>query len=237
MVAATKKLAKLVVCEDDRSTRQILCENLSADRFEVLPAGGAEEALRHCRVERPDGMLLDIKLPDGSGLDVIREIRGSSSGASVYDPQLPILVLSGRAEVADRVRGLRTGADDFLAKPYAYEELHERLRRLVLGRRIERPGPIRVDSLLIDPTGRRVSVGGREVKLANKEFELLRTLAADPRRVHTKGELLQRIWGYGPGAATRTLDSHASRLRRKLDPERSRFVSNVWGVGYRLLDG
>ncbi len=237
MVAATEKLATLVVCEDDQATRQTLCENLVADRFEVLDAGGAEEALRHCRLERPDGLLLDIKLPDASGLDVIREIRGTSSAASVYDPQLPILVLSGRAEVADRVRGLRAGADDFLAKPFAYEELLVRLRRVVLGRRLSGRGPIRVGALVLDADSRSVTVAGRAVRLANKEFELLRTLAEDPRRVHTKAELLQRIWGYAPGATTRTLDSHASRLRRKLDPERGRFVQNVWGVGYRLTDG
>lgn len=237
MFTTAEKLATLVVCEDDRATREILRENLVADRFEVLSAGAAEEALRYCRVERPDGLLLDIRLPDASGLDVIREIRGTSAGASVYDPDLPILVVSGRAEVADRVRVLRAGADDFLAKPYSYEELHVRLRRLVLGRRVNRPGPIRVESLVLDPTGRSVSVAGREVKLANKEFELLRTLVEEPRRVYTKSELLQRIWGYAPGATTRTLDSHASRLRRKLDPDGARFVWNVWGVGYRLIEG
>ena len=233
---ATEKIATLLICEDDGMTREVLRENLCADRFEVLEAGGAEEALRLCRLARPDGLLLDIKLPDGSGLDVIREIRGTSAAASAYDPRLPILVLSGHAEVADRVRGLRVGADDFLAKPFAYEELHVRLRRLMLGHELRRRGPIRVGPLIIDPVGRSVSVGGAEVRLANKEFELLQTLAEDPRRVYTKAELLQRIWGYAPGTTTRTLDSHASRLRRKLDPERASFVQNVWGVGYRLAD-
>lgn len=233
---ATEKLATLVVCEDDRATREILAENLIADRFAVLDATDAEEALNLCRVDRPDGLLLDIRLPAGSGLDVIREVRGTSVAASVYDPHLPILVLSGRAEVADRVRALRAGADDFLTKPYAYEELLVRIRHLVLGRSRSRRGPVRVDSLTFDPVGRSVAVAGREVKLANKEFELLGTLAEEPRRVYTKGELLQRIWGYAPGATTRTLDSHASRLRRKLDPDGSRYVHNVWGVGYRLAE-
>ena len=98
-----------------------------------------------------------------------------------------------------------------------------------------RQGPARVGELCVDPATREVRVGERPVALANKEFELLRALAAEPRRVFTKDELLRDIWGYRPGTRTRTLDSHASRLRRKLDPEGGRYVQNCWGVGYRLV--
>jgi DNA-binding response OmpR family regulator len=108
----------------------------------------------------------------------------------------------------------------------------------VLRRRSERrQGPIRVGELVVDPVTRKVSVGAREVELANKEFALLRTLAAEPRRVFTKEELLRDVWGFRSMGRTRTLDSHASRLRRKLDPEAARFVFNCWGVGYRLIEG
>ena len=107
----------------------------------------------------------------------------------------------------------------------------------MLGRRGSgRNGPIRVGPLSLDGATRCVRVGGREIRLANKEFELLRTLASEPSRVFTKQELLRDVWGYQASARTRTLDSHASRLRRKLDPERGRFVVNCWGVGYRLVE-
>jgi DNA-binding response OmpR family regulator len=100
-----------------------------------------------------------------------------------------------------------------------------------------RGGPIRVGDLVVDGATRRVRVGNREVALANKEFALLRALAAEPRRVFTKDELLRDVWGFRSQGRTRTLDSHASRLRRKLDPEATRYVVNCWGVGYRLIDG
>jgi DNA-binding response OmpR family regulator len=148
-----------------------------------------------------------------------------------------VIVVSGRAAVEDRIRGLREGASEYLTKPFHYEELLLRLRRAIEERRGARRGPIRVGSLTIDPASRLVEVAGREITLANKEFELLRMLAAEPARCFTKIELLREVWGYQATGRTRTLDSHASRLRRKLDPERGRFVVNVWGVGYKLVEG
>jgi DNA-binding response OmpR family regulator len=146
-----------------------------------------------------------------------------------------VLILSGRTSEADRLRGFEAGADDYLPKPFHYPELAARVAA-VLRRRIgRRRGPIRVGDLTVDPLRRRVEVGGREVRLANKEFVLLRALAAEPHRVFTKEELLRDVWGFRSQGRTRTLDSHASRLRRKLDPEGGRYVCNCWGVGYRLL--
>ena len=238
MLPEVEWLGSIVVCEDDELTRELLCENLAADRFDALPAPTAAEALRHCRYSHPDLLLLDLALPDAAGLDVLREIRAETAGAGRWDPALPIVVLSGRGADADRVRGLASGADDYLVKPFHYPELLQRIRNLI-ARRAEgaRRGPIRVGALAIDPATRRVSVGGRDVGLANKEFELLNKLAAEPTRVFTKHELLREIWGYQADGRTRTLDSHASRLRRKLDPDRGRFVVNCWGVGYRLVEG
>ena len=120
-------------------------------------------------------------------------------------------------------------------KPFFYDELHERIRKLLGRRSGARRGPMRVGLLSIDPATREVKVGDRDVELANKEFELLRTLASEPQRVFTKDELLRDIWGFESPGRTRTLDSHASRLRRKLDPERGMYVINCWGVGYRLV--
>jgi len=235
MLPTVDKLATIVICEDDPITRDLLCVNFEADRFEPLAAGTAEEALRHCRYGSPDVLLIDIGLPDASGLDVIREIRAAIGPAPPFDPGLPIIVLSGRGGDGDRVRGLREGADDYVVKPLFYDELLERIRKLLDRRSGVRRGPTRVGLLTIDPATREVRVGDREVELANKEFELLKALASEPQRVFTKDELLRDIWGFETPGRTRTLDSHASRLRRKLDPERGMYVINCWGVGYRLV--
>ncbi len=148
-----------------------------------------------------------------------------------------MLVITGRGSAEDRVRGFGEGADDYLCKPFHYPELLARLRRLLEARDGARGGPLRIGPLTIDSASREVRVGEREVQLANKEFELLRALASEPSRVFTKQELLRDVWGFRAAGRTRTLDSHASRLRRKLDPERGRFVINCWGVGYRLVEG
>jgi DNA-binding response OmpR family regulator len=235
MLPTVDKLATIVVCEDDPIAREVLCENLKADRFEPLAAGTAEEALRFCRYATPDVLLIDIGLPDASGLDVIREIRAAAGPAPPFDPAMAIIAVSGRGADADRVRGLRAGADDYMVKPCFYDELFERIGKLLGRRSGQRRGPMRVGLLSIDPATREVRVGGREVELANKEFELLCALAAEPTRVFTKDELLRDIWGFETPGRTRTLDSHASRLRRKLDPGRGMFVVNCWGVGYRLV--
>jgi DNA-binding response OmpR family regulator len=232
-----REIASVVVCEDDETTLELLCDHLVADRFSVLPAPSASDALRICRYKHPDLMLLDLGLPDASGLDVLREIREADGVVSRFDPRLPVIVLSGRGADHDRVRGLEFGADDYLVKPVHYPELRARIAA-VLRRRAEwREGPLRVGELVVDMMRREAWVGERPVRLSNKEFSLLRVLASDPHRVFVKRELLGEVWGYRTPAKTRTLDSHASRLRRKLDPEQARYVINCWGVGYRLLDG
>jgi len=234
MLPEVEELATVIVCEDDDATRELLCDHLTADRYRVLPAPSASDALRLCGYNQPDLMLLDLGLPDAPGIDVLREIRGSGER---FDPELPVLVLSGRASEADRLRGFEAGADDYLAKPFHYPELVARVAAVLRRRNGHRSGPIKVGELLVDPVTRRVRVGSREVELANKEFALLRALASEPRRVFTKDELLRDVWGFRSKGRTRTLDSHASRLRRKLDPDGARYVFNCWGVGYRLLDG
>ncbi len=236
MLPQRQEIANLVVCEDDAPTLELLCDHLAADRFGVLPAPSASDALRLCRYNQPDLLLLDLSLPDASGLDVLREIREADGVSSRFDPRLPVIVLSGRGAEDDRVRGLEFGADDYLVKPFHYQELRARIGA-VLRRGTPREGHCRVGEIVIDPARRKVWVGEREVELANKEFSLLRVLASDPSRVFTKRELLEAVWGYRTPARTRTLDSHASRLRRKLDPEQGRYVVNCWAYGYRLIDG
>ena len=229
--------ATLVVCEDDAPTLDLLCDHLHADRFKALPAPSAGDALRLCHYNDPDLLLLDLRLPDASGLDVLREIRASAGPTGRFDPALPVIVLSGRSSEVDRIRGLTEGADDYVVKPFHYQEIAARIRAVLRRRDGRREGPRRIGDLFIDPSRREVRVAAREIRLANKEFSLLRALAADPYRVFDKEDLLRDVWGFRSIGRTRTLDSHASRLRRKLDPESGRYEVNVWGVGYRLLEG
>jgi DNA-binding response OmpR family regulator len=237
MLPQRRETASLVVCEDDTTTLELLCDHLAADRFGVLPAPSASDALRLCRYNHPDLLLLDLTLPDASGLDVLREIREADGIGSRFNPRLPVIVLSGHGADAERVRGLDFGADDYVVKPFHYPELRARIAA-VLRRGADRgEGPCRVGEIVIDAARRKTWVGEREVQLANKEFSLLRLLATDPSRVFSKRELLDQVWGYRNPGRTRTLDSHASRLRRKLDPDHGRYVVNCWGYGYRLLDG
>ena len=236
MLPEIEQLGTVVVCDDDEPTRTLLCDHLTADRYEALPAEDASDALRLCQYNHPDLMILDLGLPDAGGLDVLREVRASHGALGRFDPRLPVLVLSGRGAPIDRTRGLAEGADDYVVKPFHYPELAARVANLLRRRSEKREGPVRVGELVVDPATREVKVEGRPVSLSNKEFTLLRTLASEPTRVFSKQELLRDVWGFRSMGRTRTLDSHASRLRRKLDPTVARYVLNCWGVGYRLLD-
>jgi DNA-binding response OmpR family regulator len=237
MLPERREAARIVVCEDDPATLELLCEHLVADRFGALPAPTASDALRLCRYNQPNLLILDLALPDASGLDVLREIREGDGVDARFDQRLPVIVLSGSGSDAERVRGLEHGADDYLVKPFHYPELRARIGAVLRRRAGRHDGPRRIGDLVVDPARRRVTVEGREVALSNKEFSLLRVLSTDPVRVFSKQELLEEVWGFRTTARTRTLDSHASRLRRKLDPESSRYVINCWGVGYRLMEG
>jgi len=123
MLPRREEIASLVVCEDDETTLELLCDHLAADRFGVLPAPTASDALRLCRYNHPDLLLLDLGLPDAHGLDVLREIRQADGVEARFDPRLPVIVLTGRGGATDTVRGLESGADDYLTKPFRYGEL------------------------------------------------------------------------------------------------------------------
>jgi DNA-binding response OmpR family regulator len=228
----------ILLVEDDPVLGTFLADNLSADGYEPLVAGTLRDGLRELEFKRPDLAVVDLGLPDGSGLALIERVRAADGIVSRLDPQLPIVVLSGRASDQDRMRGLERGADDFLAKPFVYGELRLRIAA-VLRRARTRPGRgrLRVGELSVDPASREVRLRGRRIELSQKEFALLRALAAEPTRVLTKAELLRDVWGFRTLGTTRTLDSHACRLRTKLGADGDQFVVNVWGVGYRLVDG
>ena len=234
----TDDASTILVVEDDDATRSFLSDNLMADGHDVVVADSARHGWLLMETKFPDLALIDVGLPDGSGLDLVRRVREADGVASRVDPQLPILVLSGRRGELDRIRGFEKGCDDYVAKPFSYAELRARVGAL-LRRTQRRPGMgrIRVGTLELDPPSREVTVRGERVELSQKEFALLRALAAEPVRVFTKEELLRGVWGFRSLGATRTLDSHACRLRQKLGRHGDRYVVNVWGVGYRLVDG
>jgi len=230
--------ATILLIEDHPATRTFLTENLVTDGYDVLEADCAADARRLMENQYPDLAIVDLGLPDADGLELLRSVRSSDHVAGRIDPELPMLVLSGRASELDRLRGFDRGCDDYVVKPFSYQELVARIRALL--RRTERRpalGRLRVGVLELDPLGREVSVRGERVALSKKEFALLRALATEPTRVFTREELLRGVWGFRSMCATRTLDSHAFRLRKKLGHAGDQFVINVWGVGYRLVDG
>lgn len=194
--------------------------------------------MRAIEVRAPNVVVLDLALGDGSGLDLLGRLRAADGLASRLDPDLPVIVLSGRSGDADRVRGFDRGADDYLMKPFLYHELLARVRAVLRrseGRRAR--GAMRVGELTIDPLTRAVRMGGLAVVLSLKEFALLVALAEEPTRVYSKQQLLRDVWGYRSMGNTRTLDAHACRLRKKLRSGSSReWVLNVRGVGYRLTE-
>lgn len=227
----------VLVVEDDAATRLFLAENLIADRFAPVSATSAEEAVAVLGRGHPDAALIDVGLPGMSGLELISAIRDGGAD-DPWDAGMPIMIMSGDTSPHAPVRGIERGADDFVVKPFHYPELLARLGALIRrSRGATLREEIRVGALVIDRNARRATLGGRVLDLSAKEFALLSALAKDPGRVLTKAELLRDVWGFRSAARTRTVDSHASRLRRKLAEHGGgeRWVVNVWGIGYRLL--
>lgn len=228
----------ILVVEDQRATRRFLAENLFTDGYDVLEADCAAQAEALIQTCLLDLAIIDLGLPDRDGLELLRWIREADRVVGRTDPDLPILLLTGRTTELDRLRGFGRGCDDYVCKPFSYQELLARIRAL-LRRSSGRAGHgrLRVGPLAIDPSSREVWLHGEPVSLSKKEFGLLRALAAEPTRVFTREELLRGVWGFQVICPTRTIDSHAHRLRKKLCVHGDKFVINVWGVGYRLVDG
>ena len=226
----------ILVAEEHDATRAFLASNLAADGYRVLLAPDRAKALALLSTSHPDLILVDI---NGRTLELLDAIRSGEGLAGWGDPDTPLIVLSGDADRLQRIRVLDRGGDDVVKKPFAYPELRARiaavLRRSELRRRtrILRAGPI-----AIDVRSREVRVFDRPVELSAKEYDLLIALAGEPTKVFTRAELMRGVWGSHTFGHSRTLDSHASRLRRKLCGDGPyKLVINVWGVGYRLVDG
>jgi DNA-binding response OmpR family regulator len=226
----------ILVVESEHQLGLVLADQLAADGYRVELARTAEHARILAGASPPEIALLGGTDPPRGTLSLLEEIRGSRRQAH-WNSALPAIVL-GDARELDLLRAFEAGADDYLPRPASYLELRARLRALL--RRANESGNrealLCVGPLDIDQRARAVTLDGRAIDLRRLEYELLLHLAGDPERVFSRQELLRAVWGYHAGCCSRTLDSHASRLRRKLHAAGGeRWVINVWGVGYRLM--
>ncbi|MGV8040117.1 MAG: response regulator transcription factor [Thermoanaerobaculaceae bacterium] len=221
----------ILVVEDDRALREGLAMNFRLRGYRVLTAADGAAGLVAAFDARPDLVVLDLMLPALDGLEILAELRG-------HEVDVPVLILSARDRVDDKVRGLGQGADDYLAKPFELPELVARVEALLRRRRAarRRESPVSFGEVVVDPSARRVTVAGREVAVSAKEFDLLHLLATSPGRVHTREAILERVWGFGFAGTARTVDNFIRTLRQKVerDPSRPRHIVTVRTVGYRL---
>jgi len=229
---------RVLVVDDDDGVRQLLRNALAEEGYVVQAAGSGEEALQQAVAAPPDAVILDLVLPDMSGLAVCKELREKVG-------YLPILMLTAKDDVVDKVLGLEMGADDYITKPFSLRELEARIKSVLRRTRngpspdgIRDEAPIVRGRLRIDSAKREVTIGDRQVELTPKEFDLLRLFASNPGRVFPRKYLLEKIWDYSYEGYDRTIDSHINRLRAKIEenPENPQMVLTVWGIGYKFSD-
>lgn len=226
-------MAKILVVDDEPNIREVVERYLLRAGHAVTLAADGDEALKLYRKARPDLVVLDLMLPGVSGLEVCRRIQS--------ERRVPLIMLTARGAEEDRISGLSLGADDYVVKPFSPRELMARVEA-VLRRASEAPASGRVldlGELRLDPGTREVTVGDEPVTLTAKEFDLLHHLASYPKRVFTRDQLMEAVWGYEFAADTSTVTVHVRRLREKIESDlaRPRYVETVWGVGYRFNGG
>jgi DNA-binding response OmpR family regulator len=225
----------ILLVDDEEAVQKLLTYPLEKEGFRVIQARDGEEALGRFSAERVDLVVLDIMLPKLDGLEVCKRLRAAS-------PSVPIIMLTARDDELDKVLGLELGADDYITKPFSIREFRSRVRALLRRAAAPRHGleedAIEADGLRIDVPRRSVEVDGKPVQLTYVEFELLRTLAANPGRVFTRQALLEALWGGSQYREPRTIDVHVRHLREKLErnPAEPELIFTVRGVGYRFRD-
>ncbi|MBV9820095.1 MAG: response regulator transcription factor [Solirubrobacterales bacterium] len=223
---------RVLVVDDEPTIGDVVSRYLRRAGYQAQVAATAHDALERALRDRPDVIVLDLMLPDGDGLEVMRRLRQ-------YDPvRTAFILLTARGEESDRVIGFRLGADDYVVKPFSPAELVARVDAIV--RRLAPdpgpPAPLHFGELEIDPGGRRVRLGGTEVELTLREFELLLFMARHPGQAFTRDQLMDNVWQYTFYSDTSTVTVHIRRLRAKVerDPAQPRYLETVWGVGYRF---
>ncbi|WP_460603870.1 response regulator transcription factor [Jatrophihabitans fulvus] len=225
---------RVLVVDDDDGVRTVVAWQLEAAGFTVAQAGDGGSAVARLGDDRPDLVVLDLSLPGIGGLDVLRKVR---DGATAAPADLPVIVLSGRSGQTDRIVGLDQGADDYLVKPFSPGELEARVRSLLRrSRGTLRPARIEAGALTIDPASREVTHDGTRVELTAREFDLLAFLAAHPRHVFTRAQLLAQVWqSSSDWQGEATVTEHVHRLRHKLGTgHRVPALRTVRGVGYQF---
>ena len=222
---------RVLVVDDEPSVREVLTRILKVEGFDVTLAADGREAVRAQAAQPADAVLLDVLMPGLDGLEVCRRMRDTGD-------RTPVLMLTARDEIGDRVSGLEAGADDYLPKPFALEELLARVRALLRrsGWSGERAS-LRFDDLELDPSSHEVRRGHRLIELTRTEFLLLELFMHHPRQVLTRGQIFDRVWGYDFGPASNSLEVYVGYLRRKLEADgEARLVQTVRGVGYVLRE-
>jgi len=222
---------RILVVDDERAVRESLRRALELEGYEIDLAEGGGEALEVLGAEtQPDAVILDVLMPGVDGIDVCKRLRRGGN-------QLPILMLTARAEVENRVAGLDAGADDYVTKPFALEELLARLRALLRRAAPEPSEVLRFADLELDPGTREVRRDGEAIELTRTEFSLLELFMLNPRQVLTRSIIFERVWGYDFGFASNSLDVYIGYLRRKTEVGgRPRLIQTVRGVGYALRE-
>jgi two-component system response regulator MprA len=221
---------RVMVVDDEPGVRAALERALRLERYDVQLAGDGREALDLLAEQSPDAIVLDVAMPEVDGLEVCRRLRAAGD-------RTPVLMLTARDAVDDRVEGLDAGADDYLVKPFALRELQARLRALLRRTDGHADGVLRFADLELDPTAREVRRGGRAVELSRTEFNLLELFLERPRQVLGRSEIFERVWGYDFGATSNALGVYMGYLRRKTEAGgEPRLLHTVRGVGYILRE-
>jgi len=228
----------LLVVEDDENISTALAEYFSRAGYSVTTASDGVAGVEAAVNSRPDVVVLDLMLPRMDGLSVCKEIRQKN-------PLMPIIMLTAKDDVVDKVLGLEMGADDYITKPFSLREVEARIKSVLRRARAAAAAsdgrdetPIVRGQLRVDPVRREVTIADKHVDLTPKEFDLLRLFAANPGRVFPRKYLLEKIWDYSYEGYDRTIDSHINRLRAKIEenPENPQLVLTVWGIGYKFTD-
>lgn len=222
---------RVLVVDDEPMVREVVCAYLAREGFTVEEAADGRTALDHIRSQQPDLVVLDVMLPEIDGFSLLAEVRKKTD--------VPVILLTARTEEPDRVLGLELGADDYVVKPFSPRELAARVRTVLRRALTSRPVPERLqfDGLTIDGAAREVAVDGRAVDLTPKEFELLAYLAASPRQVFSRAQILEQVWDSSDEwQDPSTVTVHVRRIRQKIEenPNTPRYICTVWGVGYRF---